>query len=116
MCGLLPRLWRNLSSSNPVTHLHAPTPVAADKERALIYESLFRDIATIVAEKCVNPETLRPYTLSLVEKALRDSHFSVNPAKTAKQQALKAVAVLKELLPIERARMRVRVTLPAAGA
>jgi hypothetical protein len=33
----------------------------SDKERALIYDTLFRDIATIVADKCVNPETkVRP--------------------------------------------------------
>lgn len=29
----------------------------SDKERALIFESLFRDIATIIADKCVNPDT-----------------------------------------------------------
>jgi ribosome maturation protein SDO1 len=32
---------------------------------------LFRDIATIIAEKCVNPETRRPYTVTMIEKALR---------------------------------------------
>lgn len=79
----------------------------------MIYDNLFRDIATIVADKCVNPETKRPYTLSMIEKALRDAHFSVNPAKGAKQQALKAVELLKRSLPIERAQMTVRVTVPA---
>jgi hypothetical protein len=29
----------------------------SDKERALIFDNLFRDIATIIADKCVNPET-----------------------------------------------------------
>ena len=57
----------------------------------------------------------RPYTLSMIEKALRDSHFSVNPAKPAKQQALKAVALLQKTIPIERAHMTVRVTLPTGG-
>jgi ribosome maturation protein SDO1 len=54
-------------------------------ERQAQYDALFRDIATTVAEKCINPATRRPYPLAFVEKALRDVHFSVVPTKTAKQ-------------------------------
>ena len=49
-------------------------------------EKLFRDIATIVAEKCVDPETKRPLTVSLVERAMKDIHFSVSEKKNAKVQ------------------------------
>lgn len=88
-----------------------------EKERQALFESLFRDVATIVAEKCVNPDTQRPYTLSLIDKALRDAHFAVVPGKSAKQQALKAVTALqKSGFAIERARMRVRITVPLTGA
>jgi ribosome maturation protein SDO1 len=87
----------------------------AEKERQLMYESAFRDVATIVAEKCVNPESNRPYTLSLIERALRDAHFAVHPAKSAKAQALKAIAVLRARMLIERAQMRIRVTVPDSG-
>ncbi len=80
-----------------------------------MYESAFRDVATIVAEKCVNPESNRPYTLSLIERALRDAHFAVHPAKSAKAQALKAIAVLRARMLIERAQMRIRVTVPDSG-
>lgn len=87
-----------------------------EKERQALFESLFRDVATIVAEKCVNPASQRPYTLSLIEKALRDAHFAVVPTKGAKQQALKAIQALqKSGFPIERARMRVRITVPVEG-
>lgn len=78
-------------------------------------ESLTRDIATIIADKCVNPTTKRPYTVTLILAALRDTHFSVNVAKSAKQQALKAVKALKDHISIERARMQVRVTVPVTG-
>ena len=30
----------------------------------------------------------RPYTLALIERALRDVHFNVDPKHSAKQQAL----------------------------
>lgn len=58
----------------------------SDKERQSQLETMFRDIATIVAEKCVNPETKRPYTVSLIERAMKDIHYSVKPNKSTKQQ------------------------------
>ncbi len=77
-------------------------------------DTLFRDIATIIAEKCVNPETQRPYTLSLIERALHDIHFSVVAGKSAKAQALRAIAALKQHMPLERAKMKLRLTVPAS--
>lgn len=58
----------------------------SDKERQSQLEQMFRDIATIVAEKCVNPETKRPYTVNLIERAMKDIHFSVKANKSTKQQ------------------------------
>ncbi len=42
----------------------------------------------MIAEKCVNPATSRPYTLALIERALREAHFNADPKRSAKQQAL----------------------------
>jgi len=88
----------------------------AGEERKQQYDSLFKDIATIVAEKCVNPETQRPLTVGLVEKAMKDIHFSVNPAKSAKVQALEVIRKLSQHsdFPIERAQMRIKFTSPAS--
>lgn len=58
----------------------------SDKERQTQLEQMFRDIATIVADKCVNPETKRPYTVILIERAMKDIHYSVKPGKSTKQQ------------------------------
>jgi ribosome maturation protein SDO1 len=60
----------------------------SDKERDLEIDSLFKDVASVLAEKCVNPDTSRPYTISMLERALRDIHFSVDLKRNAKQQAL----------------------------
>jgi hypothetical protein len=65
--------------------------------------------------RCVNPDTHKPYTVTMVERALHDIHFAVVPTKPAKQQALKAIAQLRKHYAIERARMRVRLTVPTAG-
>lgn len=58
----------------------------SEKERQSQLETMFRDIATIVADKCVNPETRRPYTVGVVERAMKDAHISVKPHKNTKQQ------------------------------
>ncbi|XP_033224942.1 ribosome maturation protein SBDS isoform X1 [Belonocnema kinseyi] len=81
----------------------------SDKERHSTLESMFKDIATTVADKCVNPETKRPYPVSLIEKAMKDVHFSVKPNRNAKQQALDVIPQLKTVMPLERAQMRLRV-------
>uniref|UniRef100_A0A671SEM9 Ribosome maturation protein SBDS n=1 Tax=Sinocyclocheilus anshuiensis TaxID=1608454 RepID=A0A671SEM9_9TELE len=113
----------------------------SDKERQSQLEQMFRDIATIVAEKCVNPETKRPYTVILIERAMKDIHFSVKANKSTKQQvsragscedltvadevsvvnasvcpslqALEVIKQLKQSIQIQRAHMRLRFVLPA---
>lgn len=65
----------------------------SDKERQAQLEMMFRDIATIVVEKCVNPDTKRPYTVSLIERAMKDIHYSVKATKSTKQQVKYTVAL-----------------------
>lgn len=60
----------------------------SDKERKVELDTLFRDVASVLSEKCINPESNRPYTISMLERALRDVHFSVDPKHPAKAQAL----------------------------
>jgi len=76
-------------------------------------DGMYRDIATIVAEKCVNPETQRPYTVTMIEKAMADLHLSVNPSRSAKSQALDVIKQLleKKTIPIARAQMRIRIVV-----
>ncbi|KAM6933187.1 ribosome maturation protein SBDS [Xenentodon cancila] len=88
----------------------------SDKERQNQLETMFRDIATIVAEKCVNPGTKRPYTVSLIERAMKDIHYSVKTNRSTKQQALEVIRQLKETMDIQRAHMKLRFVLPAKDA
>eukprot|EP00027_Filamoeba_sp_ATCC50430_P016652 CAMPEP_0168564674 /NCGR_PEP_ID=MMETSP0413-20121227/13380_1 /TAXON_ID=136452 /ORGANISM="Filamoeba nolandi, Strain NC-AS-23-1" /LENGTH=233 /DNA_ID=CAMNT_0008596379 /DNA_START=38 /DNA_END=736 /DNA_ORIENTATION=- len=83
------------------------------KEREHMQDKTFRDIATIVAEKCVDPETKRPLTVSMVERAMKDIHYNLHPGRSAKQQALEVIKQLKEAnaLPIERAQMKLGLVL-----
>lgn len=57
----------------------------SERERQYQSENLFNEIAAIVTEKCVDPTTKRPFSLGIVERAMRDTiHYAVLPNKTAK--------------------------------
>jgi len=90
----------------------------SDKERHQQIDNLFKEIATIVSDKCVNPETKRPYTLTMIEQAMKDSHYSVNTTKSSKQQALDVIKLLQSsgTLPIERADMKIKLDIPQKEA
>lgn len=60
----------------------------SEKERSTQLEATLKDIATTVADKTVNPETKRPYTVGVIERAMKDIHFSVKPNRSAKQQVI----------------------------
>jgi ribosome maturation protein SDO1 len=81
----------------------------SEKERSHQLEASYRDIATIIADKCVNPETKRPYTVGMIEKCMKQLHFSVKPNRNSKQQAIELIPQLKSVMPIERAQMKLRV-------
>lgn len=58
----------------------------AGKERESQLSSQFRDIATIVMQKTINPETQRPYTISMIERLMHEIHFAVDPSSSSKKQ------------------------------
>lgn len=60
----------------------------SDKERQTRLDTLYRDVAMIVADKCVHPDTKIPYAVSVIEKAMQESHVNIVTSKTAKQQVL----------------------------
>ncbi|KAJ9099125.1 hypothetical protein QFC21_004004 [Naganishia friedmannii] len=85
-----------------------------EKERNHALGNLWKEVAGLVADKVVDPGTKRPYSVSMVEKAMQEVHFNVRGDKPAKSQALECIKLLleKSPLPIERARMKVRLTMP----
>jgi len=83
----------------------------SEKERTNQSDAQHKEIATIVADMCVNPETKFPYPVTIIEKALSDLHFAMKPNRSSKQQALEVIPKLREIMPIQRAQMRVRVTV-----
>ncbi|KAJ3770217.1 Shwachman-Bodian-diamond syndrome protein [Lentinula raphanica] len=87
-----------------------------EKEREHDQSALRKEIATLVAEKCVDPSTQRPYPVGMIEKAMTEAGYSLKPNKNAKSQVSDCIKILQSdsTLPIQRARMRVRVTVPSS--
>lgn len=77
-------------------------------------ENVYKDIVRTIVDKCVDPATKKAYTTYTIERALRNIGFSVNLNKNVKSQALDAIKQLKKknVIPIERARMRIRIVVP----
>ncbi|KAL0228191.1 hypothetical protein RCL1_004334 [Eukaryota sp. TZLM3-RCL] len=85
----------------------------SDRERSLQQSTMSSQIASLVAQRSVSSDTKMPVSISVVESLMKDAHFSVNPSQSAKKQALELFQLFKQLnYPIERARMRVRVSVP----
>jgi ribosome maturation protein SDO1 len=57
-----------------------------EKERDHDLTSLRKEIATLVAEKCVDPSNQHPYPVGMIEKAMAEAGFSVKQNKNAKSQ------------------------------
>jgi ribosome maturation protein SDO1 len=108
-----------------------------EKERAAQLDRLQNEIVSMVASKLVDPRTKRVYTTGMIEKALdmlakgEDTKNAqpvaegeepkklpkwtgVSATKSAKSQALEAMKALvaRQPIPVERARMRLRITCP----
>lgn len=83
-----------------------------NKERQQQQEQLHQAALQIVAAKVINPKNGRPYPASILEKTLQRLDFRFSTARPAKAQALDAIKALvdAQLIPVVRARMRIRVS------
>lgn len=87
----------------------------SDQERAAQLESMIREVASMVCEKCVDPVSHRPYSMAQVRDAMKAAGFMVHPTRNTKQQFLDCVKLLqkKKVLDIERAKMQLALVLIA---
>ena len=85
----------------------------SDQERAAQLENTIREVASMVAEKCVDPINRRPYTITQIRDAMKSAGFMVHPTRNVKQQFLDCVKLIqkKKVLDIERAKMQLALVL-----
>lgn len=89
----------------------------SDLERKAALSNVAREVANMVATKCVHPETNRPYTANQIRDAMKVAEFASQPtsARSVKQQFLDCVKVIQEknVLNIQRAKMEVAIVTPS---
>lgn len=83
-----------------------------EKERHANVENINKEIISIISAKCINPRSKKRYPPTIIQKLLTEIKFNVLGTKTAKSQALEAIKILveKQLVPIARAKMKVKIT------
>lgn len=84
-----------------------------EKERKANLQQKNNEFLTIISTKCMNPVSKKRYPPTMIEKLLHEIKFHLNPNKSTKIQALEAIKILveKQLVPICRAQMKVRISL-----
>eukprot|EP00979_Chaetoceros_neogracilis_P003885 scaffold672_cov214-Chaetoceros_neogracile.AAC.1 len=88
----------------------------SDMERSAMLENTSREVANMVATKCVNPRSDRPYTTNQIRDAMKKAECSVQPtsARSVKQQFLDCVKSIQDkgVLDIQRAKMELAIVMP----
>lgn len=85
----------------------------SEKERQLMFNKINNEMLTIISAKCINPQSKKRYPPTMIHKALQELKFNPVINKPAKTQALEAIRLLvdKQIIPIVRAKMKVKATL-----
>lgn len=90
----------------------------AQQERTAEVDEIFKDVAIIISQKCVNSKTQHPFPPPVIEQALRSIGAAVKLDQPVKKQALGLIRALIEadIIPIARANMKIRCTTTSAAA
>ena len=82
----------------------------SEKERKVDQDNMFKEVATLVIEKCLNSETRRPLTYGYVERIMKEIQFPIKPEGSTKKQGLQLIKALeKSDYPVERAPMQIQI-------
>ena len=87
-------------------------PLTAEQKKRMIEEKR-RQIISFISRNCIDPRTNAPLPPKRVEIALEEVKFNIDPFKDPEEQALKAIDVLKRVIPIKFAKALVAVKIPA---
>jgi ribosome maturation protein SDO1 len=91
---------------------HGELQLTTDQRRQLV-EDKRRQIVAFVARNCIDPRTGTPHPPIRIEQAMNQIKYSIDPFKSADEQAKAVIEELRTLLPIKMEHMRVAVKILA---
>jgi len=114
------RLQKAFSTQDPLTIAeeimkHGELQLTTDQRRQLVEEKR-RQIVAFVARNCIDPRTGTPHPPLRIEQAMNQIKYSIDPFKSADEQAKAVIEELRSLLPIKMEQMRVAVKIFAEYA
>jgi ribosome maturation protein SDO1 len=83
----------------------------SEKERDQSLDFLKKDIATWVCKMTINNKTTHPFPLSTILQAMDEIHFKIIQKDSSKKQALKVIKQLITVLPIRRAKIKIKLVV-----
>jgi len=114
------KLQKAFSTQDPLTIAedimkHGELQLTTDQRRQLV-EDKRKQIIAFVARNCIDPRTGTPHPPIRIEQAMAQIKYSIDPFKSADEQAKAVIEELRALLPIKMEQMRVAVKVLAEYA
>jgi len=94
---------------------HGELQLTTDQRRQLV-EDKRKQIVAFVARNCIDPRTGTPHPPMRIEQAMNQIKYSIDPFKSADEQAKDVIEELRVLLPIKMEQMRVAIKILAEFA
>ncbi len=86
------------------------------EQRRKLIEGKRKQIIAFISRNCIDPRTSAPHPPLRIEQALNQIKPSIDPFKSAEEQAKDIIEKLKSILPIKIERMKVSVKIPSKYA
>ncbi|MGP8070686.1 MAG: ribosome assembly factor SBDS [Candidatus Bathyarchaeia archaeon] len=94
---------------------HGELQLTTDQRRQLV-EDKRKQIVAFVARNCIDPRTGTPHPPVRIEQAMNQIKYSIDPFKSADEQAKDVIEELRVLIPIKMEQMRVAIKILAEFA
>lgn len=94
---------------------HGELQLTTDQRRQLI-EDKRKQVVAFISRNCIDPRTGTPHPPIRIEQALAQVKYSIDPFKSADEQAKDIIEELRSIIPIKMEQMRVAVKILAEFA
>jgi ribosome maturation protein SDO1 len=94
---------------------HGELQLTTDQRRQLV-EDKRKQIVAFVVRNCIDPRTGTPHPPMRIEQAMNQIKYSIDPFKSADEQAKDVIEELRVLIPIKMEQMRVAIKILAEFA
>lgn len=75
-----------------------------------------KQIITILAKNCINPQTKKPHPPARLEKALQEAKYNIITDKTAEEQIKDVIRAISAIIPIRMENVELSINIPASFA